>query len=491
MTNGTRNTVRNAVLVLVQRGAQLVGGVCFALVIPRLMGPEHYGRYALATSVAAWLALLSGLGLVNATTRYLPQLLARRESAALQQLIGNLFTLRVGSGLLAALLYVTVGRWWWHDPDPVVPLVMAAAVWAQGLSGYLFSIFLGFNQAGRWALGDTARRWLLVALVLSGYQLGGLRGAVVGTLLTEMTVLGLGFMGNPLLLGARHRLRPDRKFLTPYLRFGLASLATQVLLIAFLGSGEILVRTFSGPYAEVGYFSLAHNAYLMVVTTIPQIMLAFLPFLGQLHDAGQAEELARWSARLVRVLAATGVLGVFAAWFLGAAYVPLLFGPAYAPVAANLLPLSVAALAFALASVPSILALVHERPSETVVAAALRLVVFWGIAPLLVAQHASRGACLAVLAGASVHALYLGWRTRHLVSGSLKDWALPAALGSLFLPLALFRTGRPTDLALWGAGALVYCAALVLLRVVTLGEISAVAGLLRRGAVRSGEPEAT
>jgi hypothetical protein len=38
---------------------------------------------------------------------------------------------------------------------------------------------------------------------------------------------------------------------------------------------------------------------------------------------------------------------------------------------------------------------------------------------------------------------------------------------------------------------LVYCAALVLLRVVTFGEISAVAGLLRRGAVRSGEPEAT
>jgi O-antigen/teichoic acid export membrane protein len=271
----------------------------------------------------------------------------------------------------------------------------------------------------------------------------------------------------------------------------VTSLATQILLIAFLGSGEILVRIFAGPYAEVGYFSLAHNAYLMVVTTIPQVMLAFLPFLGQLHDAGQAAELARWSARLVRVLAATGVLGVFAVWFLGAAYVPLLFGAAYAPVAANLFPLSAAALAFALASVPSLLALVHERPSETVVAAALRLVVFWGIAPWLIARQGSRGACLAVLAGASVHALYLGWRTRHLRSGSVRDWALPAALGFLFLPLALFRTGRPTDLALWCAGALVYCAALVLLRVVTFGEISAVAALLRRGAIRSGERGAT
>src|SRR6185369_8824256 len=97
MTNDTRDTVRNAALVLVQRGAQLVGGVCFALVVPRLMGPEQYGRYALATSVAAWFALLSGLGLLNATTRYLPSLLARRETSALQRLIGDLFTLRVAS----------------------------------------------------------------------------------------------------------------------------------------------------------------------------------------------------------------------------------------------------------------------------------------------------------------------------------------------------------------------------------------------------------
>src|ERR1044071_9665898 len=184
MTNGTHNTVRNAALVLVQRGAQLVGGVCFALVIPRLMGPDHYGLYPLATSVAAWLALLSGLGLVNATTRYLPQLLARHEAAVLRRLIGNLFTFRVASGLLAAVLYLTVGRLSWPDPDPVIPLVMAVTILAQGLSGYLFSIFLGFNRAGQWASGDTARRWLLVGLVLSGYQLGGPRGGGGGGVLT-------------------------------------------------------------------------------------------------------------------------------------------------------------------------------------------------------------------------------------------------------------------------------------------------------------------
>jgi O-antigen/teichoic acid export membrane protein len=238
---------------------------------------------------------------------------------------------------------------------------------------------------------------------------------------------------------------------------------------------------------EVGYFSLAHGTYLVVATTLPQLMLAFMPFLSQLRDAGQAAELAAWNGRLVRVLAATGVLGVFAALFLGEAYVPLLFGTAYAPVAANLLPLSAALLALALASVPGLLALVHERPAETVAAAALRLAVFWGVAPPLIAHAGSRGACLAVLAGAGVHAIYLAWRSRDLMPGALRDWALPVGLGALFLPLAPFRTGGPMDFALWCTGASAYGAALLLLRVVTPGEISAVAGLLRRGAVKRGE----
>jgi len=490
MKDDARDTVRNASLVLLQRGAQTVGGLGFALLVPRLMGPEQYGRYALVTSVAFWLALVSGLGLVNATTRYVPQLRARGDAATLHRLIGNLFTLRLASGLVAALVYLAVGLFWWRDLDPLVPVLLAVAVWAQGLCGYVFSLFLGFNHAARWAMGDTVRRWLLLALVLPGYSLGGLRGAAAAVLLTELAALTIGLAWSPWWRG-RHDLTPDFGFLSPYLRFGLTSLATQVLLIAFLGSGEILVRAFSPLYAEVGYFGLAHGAYLLVVTTIPQIMLAFLPLLGRLRDDGQNEELARWSARLVRALAATGVLEVFAALFLAEAYVPLLFGAAYAPVAANLLPLSAAILALALASVPSLLALVHERSSETVAAAALRVAVFWGIAPSLIARGGSRGACVAVLAGATVHALWLVWRTRHLGAGSPRDWAIPLSLGALFLPLAPFRTASPMDLALWCAGAAAYCASLLILRVVTPGEIAALAALLRRGAVRSGGPEAT
>ena len=38
----------------------------FAATVPRLMGPDLYGRYSLLASLVVWLPLLSGLGMSNA-----------------------------------------------------------------------------------------------------------------------------------------------------------------------------------------------------------------------------------------------------------------------------------------------------------------------------------------------------------------------------------------------------------------------------------------
>ena len=139
----------------------------------------------------------------------------------------------------------------------------------------------------------------------------------------------------------------------------------------------------------------------------------------------------------------TGVLGVFATWFLGAAYVPLLFGAAYAPIAANLLPLSAAALAFALASVPSLLALVHERPvgdGGGRRAPARRVLGDRSVA------HRPRGqpGRLPRRAGGSECPRALSRSGAPAVScrDQFRDWALPAILGSVFRP---WRCSVPAD----------------------------------------------
>src|SRR5262245_44547591 len=72
-----RSADEGAVLVLVQRGLETLGGLAFAAIVPRTLGPDAFGRYAFLISVAVLFALVGGLGLNNATARYLPPLAAR------------------------------------------------------------------------------------------------------------------------------------------------------------------------------------------------------------------------------------------------------------------------------------------------------------------------------------------------------------------------------------------------------------------------------
>ena len=479
MKDDAAATVRNATLVVVQRGAQTVGGFCFAALVPRLMGPEVYGRYALVVSVAFWFALVSGLGFANATTRYIPQFLARHDVAGLRRFVGNLLTLRVASALVAAAAYLILALAWWGELDVVVLVLMTVAVFLQGVSGYLFSLFLGLNRAERWAAGDTVRRWLLLALVIPGFQVGGLRGAAGAVAVSELLVLGLGIAWSQL-PRAPSDLKPDIGFLSPYLRFGLVFLVIQLLYVAFQGSGEALVRLVSGTYADVGYFSLSHGLYLVGAALLPQIVLAFAPLLSRLLHQGNAAKATEWSSRLARIFAAGGVVAVFGALFLARPYVPLLVGDGYGPVAANLLPLSLAFLAHTLGSVTGLLALVHERSGASLAAAATRLAVFWALGTPLTARWGSLGACAGLLAAVSIHSVMLSWYTRDLSGPVVRAWALAVGPAALVFPFWWLRTFSPRDIVLFGVLTLAYGAALVLLRVVSLSDLAAVARLLRR-----------
>ncbi|HTY77429.1 MAG TPA: lipopolysaccharide biosynthesis protein [Candidatus Bathyarchaeia archaeon] len=480
-------TVRNAALVLVQRGVQAAGGLCFAALVPRLMGPEAYGRYALVVSVAFWFALVSGLGFVNATTLYIPRFLARRDMAGLHRFVGNLLTLRVASALAAAAAYSVLALAWWRELDAVVLILMSVAVFLQGVSGYLYSLFLGFNRAQRWAVGDTVRRWLLLALVIPGFQLGHLRGAAVAVVVTELVVLGLGIAWSEL-PRAGADLKPDAGFLSPYLRFGLAFLVIQLLYVALQGSGEILVRLVSGAYTDIGFFSLSHGLYLVGAALLPQIVLSFAPLLSRLRHEGQASQEIAWSTRLVRIFAAGGVVGVFGALFLAQPYVPLLVGHGFGPVATNLLPLSLAFLAHTLGSVMGLLALVHERSRAALVAAATRLAVFWTLGIPLTARWGSLGTCVGLLAAVGIHSVMLSWLIRDLSGPVVRAWALAVAPAALALPFLWLRTLLPRDIVLVGVLTLLYGSTLVLLRVVRPSDLAAVARLLRPRVPGTSEP---
>lgn len=478
MIPNARATLRSVMLILLQRGAIVAGGVLFVAIVPPLMGPAVYGQYLLLTALGTWLALLGGLGITSTISRHVPSLAARESPEALRALLGNLLALRLVSGGAALGIYLGLTLFWLRDLPATALVLVAASVWVQTVGNFFFAVFLGINRPARWVAGDTLRRWLHLALVPLGFSLGGFRGACCALLGAEVVVLAVGMAWTQVGLSGRH-LRPRAAILAPHLRLGLAFLGAQVLFAAFHGSGEPMVRVFTDDYREVGYFGLAHGAYLMAVGALSQVSLAFAPVLSRHLDRGATSDLQEWTARLFKGMGVLSVVGAYGGAILAEPLVSLVLGEVFRPVALNLAVLALAGVPLALGSVLGVLTVVHDRPGVSLVSSTLRLAALWGVGVLLLASWGSLGGCLAVLGGTVLHTLCLAVGLRGRVGPGLRSWLASVALGAPFLPVLWLRSTPLVEGVLGAAVILGYGAAIVLARLVTRTDLREIAAILR------------
>lgn len=472
ITDEARHTVRGSGLLLAQRGGYIVGGFLFTALVPRLMGPVTYGEYSLLTSLAVWFSLFSALGLTQILSRHVPQYALRGDREGLLRLFGSLVAVQAAGGLAAGALYALLTLLWLRELDPWALIAVAGMIAARAFGQVFYALSLGLNRAPRWGVAELLRRWASLGLLVVGFYLGGMRGACLGLVLTELLIGMIGlWWSRPYL--SRWVLRPDLRHLLPYLRFGFLFFVSDLLAAAFQSSGSALVRAISGDYAGVAFFGLAYNMYLAVALAIPQFSLAFAPLLSSLLARGDLAALRAWSERLLKWLAVGAMVLVLGALFLAGNVAPVLLGRAYRPVAAELVLLALALVAQALTSVASLLALTYGRARLAVAASAIRLASFWALGVPLIAWRGGLGASAAVVVATAIAAAYYTVRARALVRYSLQPAALAIGLGALFAPLAWLRSSWVANVALCGVSIAGYTGLLFLLRVVTPRELAA------------------
>jgi O-antigen/teichoic acid export membrane protein len=470
MIDEAQITVRNVGLLIAQRGFYILGSFVFAALIPRTMGPGNYGRFALLVSLSLWFVLFSNLSLAQIMGRFVPQLRLQGDRRSLQKLFNNLVTVSLLSGFFATCLCLLIATLWLTDLDLILLATMAAAVLVRACSIPFFALFLGLNRTARWGMSEIIRRWLSIIFLFFGFYFGGLQGACLGFLLTELIVLSIGiWWGRSYFSWSAMRL--DLRYLIPYLRFGLIFYIIQIIQSTLTNSGAVVIKFFHNDYAQVSYFSLAYSASLTASAAISQFTLAFAPFMVTLLGKGKIGDLQRWTENLLKWLAMAGVLSVFSVILLADDLVPLLFGNAYRPVAINLLPLSLALVSLNLTSVATLLAIVYNQPNVALTAAGIRLVAFWGFGVPLVTWWGGLGACLALLRASVFSAGYCTRRMQNVMGYSLQKWLWASGLGVLFLPLMWFRSSWMVNLALYGLFVTGYTILLLFLRVTTLKEV--------------------
>ena len=479
LTGESRQAVRQVAYLALQRVAQIAADLLYVALIPRAMGPGVFGQFSTVQAISLWFAMLTGLGAISVMTRYVPEFVQRDDMAGLRKLTGSLFTLRLGSGLLGAVIYFAFVRLWLRELDSVALAAVALTVTLRIASGLPFSLLLGLNQAARWGAGELLRRGLMLPLTVAGFAWAGLRGACIALALTEAMVLCLGLWWTRDYMD-RPSLPLDRAFLKPYLQFSAVFFTGNLLVMFFHQGGAPLARLVTGDYDEAGYYAVAFGAYQAGAYVLWNLVNGFGPLMTSLRIRGETEQVKAWTERLLRVLAVTGVLAVGLLFSCSGLLVAHALGRGYARVEPLLPLLAVAGLASGPGSVARMLSVSYNLGRLSIHGAAVQLGCFLVLGCVLIPRSGSMGACVAVVAATAVFSLYSTWRVRDTVRYSLNTWLGAVALGVACSPLLWAWNGSgPARYALFVA---VYTGAAMALGIARLSEARSLLRAVRRGA---------
>lgn len=464
MTTEARKMGRNLSLISLNKVVQLFGGVLWAVIIPRWLGPEAYGQFALAMSISLLLWWAGDFGGLEVFGRFMPGLKEKKPEDA-QQLFSQTFILRLIVALLLIPFMLVVG-----------PLI---ADWLRGWPSFLIALAAGIhiiswtsyhtlyaqNEMGKWSVETSWRLMTQLPLVLlvGAYGLTAQMGAYA---FNEIIFLALAVFWT-LAWFKRGAFKPHLGFLRPYMRMGLGFWATNVGIILLMRTGTVLVQLYTGDPVQVSYYDLAFVVFFLIFTVIDQLTRAFLPTVSEFKEGGQQDRMGRWLQVVTSWGVALALLAVVGVQYTADWIMPFILGSDYGDSAAVLRVMLLALPALVLVGVGTVATAVRESARAKLIAIAIGTVVFWAASPILTPRYGAVGTAGALTLGLTVYALALFAQVRRDLQ---LHWAALAAIFLLSLPLLALTPLATSNIllafALFAVVALLYlglCLALKLL----------------------------
>jgi O-antigen/teichoic acid export membrane protein len=330
-----------------------------ALLIARLSGEALLGGFAILFALRAITALVCGLGMRIAMTKFVAASRARADHAELRGAVrigvGATLCAAVLAGAALALLAPVLAEQVFDDPSMTGPLrIVALSLPFAVLQDVTLAATQGFQSMRAFTrigmiLEPLCRLTFATISLLAGWDLMGLAGALLAASM-------IGGLTGALVLSRRVRSLPAADPLHPWRRLAsfagvswVASMATQgILWVDVILLGAMVAAS------EVGIYQVATRAVVACMIVVTPLTAAMAPRIAhhwELHDLSQLSGsygyVLRWTWRLTIIPLAI-VFGAPAA-------VLAVFGPGFSEGVVVILILSSGALIEALAAPSAVL----------------------------------------------------------------------------------------------------------------------------------------
>ncbi len=414
------------------KAVELVTLIALAVVVPRLMGPADYGRFAVALTVVTLGSLALTLGGHTLMARYVPAA-PEQERVGLALALGRRFARGravplAGAVMVGATMTAVAPATF---ETSLTALVLVALV-ANVATTLLLQVGLGLGRTGLWSARYPVQNALVVVGALVLYPTAGLTGAVAGLAVAGFATLGVGAW----LLAPTLAAGPVGAVDVPdgAIRFGSLQAAGAALTQVTHRGGVLAVAVLAGSTVETGNAALAVGIALGATYAILQLFTVALPHLSDADRRGdEAEKVLRRVAGGALVVIVPGALAVAGAL---TTLVPLVFGDDYRGATSAFGP---ALGIVVLAPVSSLLVQVSAlrlQPGVALAAGATSAAVFVVTALVAVPASGAAGGTAATLAGVAASTVVSaralpGAVGGRLVAVSAVAAALVTAIGAL------------------------------------------------------------
>lgn len=413
--------------------------------------------------------------------RYLPEIRAQAGEAAARVAAWQLLVFKAGFGLLVGAGAFASSLWlaeWLEIWDLIwLTVAVTARVWISGP----FPLLLGLGQTAKWAIENTWRQLVLLALILLVVPAPTLTNALMALAIHELLFLTLGvWWARGWVFGQRPAAEalPAHFRLAVLLRFGLSFALANLGFVALFRVSPVLVGEFTGSSTETGYFDLSLGAMLLIFLFLTSVAYAFIPVLTQIRlDRRPEAEIDVWLGRFVRyggVLVAVVAGGI---WAVSEGLAGSVLGADFAPAAGAFRAAAIGLLPTPLVLAATLISTVDKRPLDKLWASLLGLAAFGAFAWVMRESGAATLAYGFVIALAA-SAVGFGPSTWRVVRAA--GWGGLLALVPLlvYLPVALWpQTNLLLGLGQWALLTPLALGLALGLRVVSLAEARAI----RRG----------
>jgi O-antigen/teichoic acid export membrane protein len=466
-------TSKNLSRVAVLRVAQYPFMALFALVVPRLMGPDDYGRYAWFVSIVGIASSFLDLGMTEIATRSIPESQQRQDEYGIRRFFSRMLAFKLVldvplglAFLLGALLFrVSSGTWQF-----VWPFALTLLIGDVGATAY--ALLFGLNKLAICSARDPIRRAAGLIAVVGLYHFFGMQGAIVSVVIVEAIVTVINFCWAERYLSLRE-LWPSWSFSAPLLRYGFLFYLSWGITNVWQRLGNTLIGYLRHDYGQIALFDLSNQIFLTATGFTMFLITALAPIFTQLRLQGKETKLIDWTRRILTYsqIACAAVLG---GWLLiGSDVIPILIGRQYGGLYPNVAVLLCGTFLMVIVQLGLALAMAYAEPVWYLLALCVAVASFIIASCLLVPGLGALGCSVATLISCACCALTIGARYRRLLSQSFGPGLKAVMLGvCLLLP------------CWWLRGTWVRNELLLLCFLVAFGAALAVGGVLKSSEMR-------